>query len=64
MPTRDWRGRRAGGTWRLLRRFFVIRRGDFREIRVGQQVQFTYEDPGFLQDNCPFRALAVAQFRR
>lgn len=39
--------------------FSVIQAPGFRELRAGQQVQFTYEDPGLLQDGCPFRALAV-----
>ena len=39
--------------------FSVIQAPGFRELRVGQQVQFTYEDPGFRQDGCPYRAMAV-----
>ena len=39
--------------------FSVIQASGFRELRAGQRVRFTYEDPGFLQDDCPFRALAV-----
>jgi cold shock protein len=31
----------------------------YRELRAGQRVRFTYEDPGFLQDGCRFRALRV-----
>jgi cold shock protein len=31
----------------------------YRELRAGQKVRFTYEDPGFLQDGCRFRALKV-----
>jgi CspA family cold shock protein len=31
----------------------------YRELRAGQRVRFTYEDPGFLQDGCRFRALTV-----
>ena len=39
--------------------FSVIQAPGFRELRAGQQVQLTYEDPGFLQDGCPYRAMAV-----
>jgi cold shock protein len=39
--------------------FSAIQAHGFRELRPGQRVQFSYEDPGFLQDGCPFRALAV-----
>jgi cold shock protein len=31
----------------------------YRSLDVGQHVRFTYEDPGFLQDGCPYRALTV-----
>ena len=31
----------------------------YRELRAGQHVWLTYEDPGFLQDGCRFRALQV-----
>ncbi|MGO9082354.1 MAG: hypothetical protein ACLQDY_25555 [Streptosporangiaceae bacterium] len=31
----------------------------YRELRAGQQVRFTYENPGFPQDGCRFRALRV-----
>jgi cold shock protein len=31
----------------------------YREVRAGQRVRFTYEDPGFPQDGCRFRALKV-----
>jgi hypothetical protein len=31
--------------------------GGYRELRAGQQVRFTYEDPGFWQDGRRFRAL-------
>ncbi len=40
--------------------FSCIRADGFRELRAGQQVTSTYEETaGFLQDGCPFRALAV-----
>ena len=31
----------------------------FRQLRAGQQVRFTFEQPGFLQDGCRYRALTV-----
>jgi len=31
----------------------------YRELRIGQQVRFTYEDPTFPEDGCRFRALKV-----
>jgi CspA family cold shock protein len=39
--------------------FSSIETSGYRELRAGQRVRFTYEDPGFLQDGCPLRALAV-----
>lgn len=39
--------------------FSAIQARGFRELRASQRVQFTYEEPGYLQDGCPFRALAV-----
>jgi cold shock protein len=39
--------------------FSSIEAPGYRELRAGQQVRFTYEDPGFLQDGCRFRALRV-----
>ena len=39
--------------------FAQIRVDGFRQLYAGQQVRFTFEQPGFLQDGCPFRALAV-----
>jgi CspA family cold shock protein len=36
----------------------IVSRG-YRELRAGQQVRFTYEDPGFAQDGCRFRAIKV-----
>jgi CspA family cold shock protein len=40
--------------------FSCIQADGYRELRAGQQVTFTYEETGaFLQDGCPFRALAV-----
>ena len=32
---------------------------DFQALEQGQRVSFSYENPGFLQDGCPHRALAV-----
>jgi len=31
----------------------------YRELCARQQVRFTYEDPGFMQDGCRSRALQV-----
>jgi cold shock protein len=39
--------------------FANIEMSGYRELRARQQVRFTYEDPGFLQDGCRFRALQV-----
>lgn len=39
--------------------FSTIQMLGYRELRVGQPVRFTFEEPGFLQDGCPFRALKV-----
>lgn len=39
--------------------FFNIQMPGFRELRPGQRVQFTFEQPGFPQDGCPYRALTV-----
>jgi CspA family cold shock protein len=39
--------------------FSAIEAPGYRELRAGQQVRFTYEDPGYLQDGCRFRALQV-----
>jgi cold shock protein len=40
--------------------FSSIQADGFRALRAGQQVKFTCEETGdFLQDGCPFRALAV-----
>jgi CspA family cold shock protein len=39
--------------------FSNIEEPGYRALRAGQQVRFTYERPGFLQDGCPFRALKV-----
>jgi cold shock protein len=39
--------------------FASIQAPGYRELRAGQHVRFTYEDPGFLQDGCRFRALQV-----
>ena len=40
--------------------FSSIQADGFRALRAGQQVEFTCEETGsFLQDGCPFRALAV-----
>jgi hypothetical protein len=47
----------------VARRGFVhfssIEGRGYRELRAGRHVRFTYEDPGFLQDGCRFRALKV-----
>lgn len=39
--------------------FSSIQTSGYRALRVGQPVRFTFEQPGFLQDGCPFRALKV-----
>jgi CspA family cold shock protein len=39
--------------------FSCIESRGYRELRAGQQVRFTYEDPGFAQDGCRFRAIKV-----
>jgi cold shock protein len=39
--------------------FSCIEAEGYRELRAGQQVRFTCEDPGFPQDGCRFRALMV-----
>jgi cold shock protein len=39
--------------------FSSIQASGYRELRAGQRVRFTWEDPGYLQDSCPFRALQV-----
>ncbi len=31
----------------------------FRQLHAGQHVRFTFEQPGFLQDGCRYRALTV-----
>jgi cold shock protein len=39
--------------------FSNIQMTGYRQLSAGQDVQFTFERPGFLQDGCPYRALAV-----
>ena len=39
--------------------FANIEMPGYRQLHAGQQVRFTFERPGFLQDGCPYRALAV-----
>jgi CspA family cold shock protein len=39
--------------------FSNIETSGYRQLHAGQQVRFTYEDPGFRQDGCRFRALQV-----
>lgn len=39
--------------------FSNIEMKGYRALAAGQRVRFTYEQPGFLQDGCPFRALFV-----
>jgi len=36
-----------------------IQRDGYRVLIAGQQVRFTFEDPGFLQDGYAYRAIAV-----
>ena len=39
--------------------FSNIEMAGYRQLHAGQQVRFTFEQPGFLQDGCPYRALTV-----
>jgi cold shock protein len=39
--------------------FANIEMHGYRQLHAGQHVRFTFERPGFLQDGCPYRALAV-----
>ena len=39
--------------------FATIEMPGYRQLREGQRVRFTFERPGYLQDGCPYRALAV-----
>ena len=39
--------------------FANIEMPGYRQLRAGQHVRFTFERPGFLQDGCPYRVLAV-----
>jgi cold shock protein len=39
--------------------FSDIQTPGYRPLHAGQHVRFTFERPGFLQDGCPYRALAV-----
>lgn len=39
--------------------FSSIEARGYRELRAGQRVRFTYEDPGFLQDGWRFHAVQV-----
>jgi cold shock protein len=39
--------------------FSNIQVSGYRELRAGQAVRFTFEEPGFLQDGYQFRALEV-----
>jgi CspA family cold shock protein len=39
--------------------FSSIEVSGYRELHAGQRVRFTYENPGFQQDGCSFRALKV-----
>ena len=39
--------------------FSSIQMDGYRQLSAGQDVQFTFERPGFLQDGCLYRALAV-----
>lgn len=39
--------------------FANIEMPEYWQLHAGQQVRFTFERPGFLQDGCPYRALAV-----
>jgi CspA family cold shock protein len=39
--------------------FSALHVDGYRALHAGQEVQFIFEEPGFLQDGCPFRALSV-----
>ena len=39
--------------------FSDIQMPGYRQLHAGQHVRFTFEQPGFLQDGCPYRALEV-----
>jgi CspA family cold shock protein len=39
--------------------FSNIQMPGYRQLHANQHVRFTFERPGFLQDGCPYRALAV-----
>ncbi len=39
--------------------FSNIEMPGYRQLRAGQHVRFSFERLGFLQDGCPYRALAV-----
>lgn len=39
--------------------FSNIEMEGYRRLRAGQKVRFTYEEPGFLQDGYPYRAVQV-----
>ena len=39
--------------------FSSIEMPGYRQLHAGQRVRFTFEQPGFLQDGCPYRALTV-----
>ena len=39
--------------------FANIEMAGFRQLQEAQRVRFTFEQPGFLQDGCPYRALEV-----
>jgi cold shock protein len=39
--------------------FSCIQMPGYRHLDAGQHVRFTFEQPGFLQDGCHYRVLAV-----
>lgn len=39
--------------------FSSIEASGYRQLLAGQKVRFTFEDPGYPQDGCRFRALQV-----
>jgi len=39
--------------------FSNVETAGYRQLHAGQQVHFTFEQPGFLQDGYSYRALAV-----
>ena len=59
-PEEGWGAIRAGEVpGGCFVHFSALQMSGFRALTPGQHVRFTYEQPGFLQDGYPYRALAV-----